>query len=108
MYTFTFSWGFMDGVVNTHTQQLLGFEFETSQDPFSVFTSVQAFATVIFQLSQTAINTDSGESLQIYTGIVCCIGVVLCSFTFFFDFRYNKAGGQIEVLSDPMEATQID
>jgi len=40
VYFFTFSWGFMDGAVNTHTQQLLGFEFETSQDPFSVFTSV--------------------------------------------------------------------
>lgn len=48
IYTFTFSWGFMDGAVNTHTQQILGFEFDTSQDPFSVFTSVQAVGTVIF------------------------------------------------------------
>ena len=51
VYFFTFSWGFMDGAVNTHTQQMLGFEFETSQDPFSVFTSIQAIGTVIFQLS---------------------------------------------------------
>lgn len=51
IYTFTFAWGFMDGALNTHTQQLLGFEFATSQDPFSVFTSVQAVGTVIFQLS---------------------------------------------------------
>ena len=48
IYTFTFSLGFMDGAVNTHTQQILGFEFDTSQDPFSVFTSVQAIGTVIF------------------------------------------------------------
>ena len=48
IYTFTFSWGFMDGAVNTHTQQILGFEFDTSQDPFSVFTSVQAIGTVVF------------------------------------------------------------
>ena len=56
IYTFTFSWGLMDGAINTHTQQMLGFEFDTSQDPFSVFTSVQAIGTVIFQLSQAAID----------------------------------------------------
>ena len=48
IYLFTGAWGFMDGAVNTHTQQLLGFEFDTSCDPFSVFTSVQAIGTVIF------------------------------------------------------------
>ena len=63
IYLFTGAWGFMDGAVNTHTQQLLGFEFDTSCDPFSVFTSVQAIGTVIFQLSQSAIDTDSESSL---------------------------------------------
>ena len=50
VYLFTFAWGFMDGAVNTHTTQILGFEFDTAQDPFSVFTFVQALGTVAFQL----------------------------------------------------------
>ena len=36
LYVFCFGWGFMDGTVNTHCGQILGFEFETAQDPFSV------------------------------------------------------------------------
>ena len=30
VYVFTFIWGFMDGAVNTHTTQILGFEFDTA------------------------------------------------------------------------------
>ena len=30
VYIFTFAWGFMDGAVNTHTTQILGFEFDTA------------------------------------------------------------------------------
>ena len=48
VFVFTFAWGFMDGAVNTHTTQILGFEFDTAQDPFSVFTFTQAIGTVIF------------------------------------------------------------
>ena len=52
VYAFTFIWGFMDGAVNTHTTQILGFEFDTASDPFSVFTCIQAIGTVMFQLIQ--------------------------------------------------------
>ena len=84
----------MDGAVNTHTQQILGFEFDTSQDPFSVFTSVQAIGTVIFQLSQSALDTDSAGSLQLYTAIVCPMGLILMAVTFFFDFKYAEGGSK--------------
>ena len=47
-YSFVFTWGFMDGGVYTHTQQILGFEFDTVGDPFSVFISISALGTVIF------------------------------------------------------------
>ena len=52
VYAFTFIWGFMDGAVKTHTTQILGFEFDTASDPFSVFTCIQAIGTVMFQLIQ--------------------------------------------------------
>ena len=39
-FLFTFAWGFSDGAINTHSNQMMGFEFETSSDPFSIFNSV--------------------------------------------------------------------
>jgi hypothetical protein len=33
-------WGLQDGVVNTHCFQMLGFEFDTQSDPFSIFALV--------------------------------------------------------------------
>ena len=36
-YLFTFAWGFQDGAVNTHSFQMMGFEFNTSSDPFALF-----------------------------------------------------------------------
>ena len=33
-------WGIQDGVVNTHCFQMLGFEFDTKSDPFSIFALV--------------------------------------------------------------------
>ena len=47
-FVMTFAWGFSDGCVNTHSNQMMGFEFETSSDPFSIFNTVQAVALVSF------------------------------------------------------------
>ena len=89
----------MDGAVNTHTQQMLGFEFDSAQEPFSVLTSVAAIGTVIFQLSQSALDVDSGSQLQIYTASICSFGLILVAVTFFFDFRYNEAQNTV-VMND--------
>ena len=48
VYAFTFVWGFMDGAVCIHTDTILGFEFDTAQDPFSVCICIQAVGTVVF------------------------------------------------------------
>lgn len=88
-FLFTFMWGFMDGAVNTHTYQMLGFEFDTATDPFSVFASVQALGVVIFQLIQSYLDTDSETALQTYTGVVCLLGFFLSGTTFFFEYRYR-------------------
>lgn len=32
-----FLWGFQDSAVNTHTQEILGFEFDDNYTPFSLF-----------------------------------------------------------------------
>jgi len=47
-YAFTFMWGMQDGALNTHTYQMLGFEFESSSHPFSIYCIVQALGVVLF------------------------------------------------------------
>ena len=41
-------WGFQDGVVNTHTFNMLGFEFESQNEPFAIFCLVQGVSVFIF------------------------------------------------------------
>lgn len=45
---FTFAWGFSDGAINTHCNQMMGFEFDTSADAFGIFNSMQAVAVFSF------------------------------------------------------------
>jgi hypothetical protein len=49
-FIFAFSWGFQDGCVETHSYQMMGFEFNSASDPFSIFNSVQAFAVFAFSI----------------------------------------------------------
>jgi MFS family permease len=43
-----FIWGFQDSMVNTHSQEMLGFEFDNNSEPFSIFNILQCFACFIF------------------------------------------------------------
>ena len=87
VYAFTFFWGFSDGAVCIHTDTILGFEFDTAQDPFSVCICIQSIGAVVFQIIQGVIDEDSEVTLKIYTSFVCIIGVCLCAITLLFDFR---------------------
>ena len=36
-FLMTFLWGFQDSAVNTHSQEMLGFEFDNNSEPFTVY-----------------------------------------------------------------------
>lgn len=82
-----FIWGFQDGMVNTHSFQMLGFEFETQSDPFAIFTLVQGIAVFIFQNIQGQLNTEDPEQLKLYTYVNNSLGIVCLFSCYFFDFR---------------------
>jgi hypothetical protein len=54
----TFLWGFQDSGLNTHTYQMLGFEFGSGSEPFSVFNLIQAIGVVTFQMSEALIDNE--------------------------------------------------
>ena len=89
-FLYTFAWGFSDGAINTHSNQMMGFEFETSSDPFSIFNSVQAVAIFSFMMLQSLLDTQNSRDLNIYTGIVMLLGILMCGATFFFRFKFNR------------------
>ena len=39
-------------------------------------------------------DTDDAGSLQLYTAIVCVMGLILMAVTFFFDFKYAEGGNK--------------
>ena len=87
-FLMTFAWGFCDGCVNVHSNQMMGFEFATSSDPYSIFNTVQSVAIVSFNLFQGAVvNTENTRSLELYTLGIMIIGCLTCGITFFFKFK---------------------
>jgi MFS family permease len=48
-----FFWGFQDSAINTHCQEILGFEFDDNYTPFSLFNIWQCMMVVIFQLIES-------------------------------------------------------
>lgn len=54
MYAMGGLWGFLDGTINVHLMQVLGFEFEKYQfgEPYCVFFLVQGIATISCRLIQ--------------------------------------------------------
>ncbi len=43
-----FLWGFQDSSINTHSQEILGFEFDSNSEPFSVYNILQCIACAVF------------------------------------------------------------
>lgn len=84
-----FLWGFQDSSVNTHAQEILGFEFDNNFEPFSVFNILQCSACAIFQIIE--IGVVDQRDYVIFTIAIGVIGVLCCSSMLFFDFREAKS-----------------
>lgn len=52
-------WGIQDGAVNIHTFKILGSEFKSKSEPFSVFNLVQGISVFVFQGIEGVIDSDN-------------------------------------------------
>jgi MFS family permease len=52
-----FMWGFQDSALHTHTQEILGFEFDDNFTPFSLFGIWQSLCCFVFQLIVSEVET---------------------------------------------------
>jgi len=84
-----FFWGFQDSAINTHTQEILGFEFDDNYTPFSLYNIWQSVSCFAFQLVIKEVN---GQYQNLYFTICMAIlAIVGCGLTYFFPFREEKA-----------------
>ena len=89
-YVLCFLWGLQDGIVNTHCFQMLGYEFDTYGDQYSVFQFVQGISVSIFQFTESELDIDSDDSnrsILNYTYFISVFGLVCIAYTFTFDFK---------------------
>jgi len=56
-YMMPLMWGVLDSAINTHIILMLGFEFDTNSEPFSVFTLIEALSVFVFSVLNTWIDT---------------------------------------------------
>ena len=83
----TFTWGFQDGAIKTHSFQMLANEFDSQNDPFSIFLFVQGFSCGIFQIIQALIDDDNADQKSYYTYSVLVYGLLAVSITSCFQFK---------------------
>lgn len=84
-----FLWGICDSAINTNTQEIIGFEFENSSEPFSVFNTIQCIGNFAFQLVVSTLKTQ--QDYLIFTCACGAIAFLSCGLVFFFPFREQKA-----------------
>ncbi|CDW81164.1 major facilitator superfamily protein [Stylonychia lemnae] len=85
-----FLWGFQDSATNTHSQEILGFEFDNNFEPFSVYNILQCICCATLQIVEISVQTR--RDYIIFTVFIGVIGVFCCSTMLFFDFREHKHG----------------
>jgi len=83
-----FVWGWLDGSLNIHVNQNLGFQFDTVSEPFACLGMLSGIGVFTMELILGAVNIDkSAIGIQIYAIGLGCYGLIACSITFFFPYR---------------------
>jgi MFS family permease len=88
-WVMTFMWGFQDSALNTHTSEMLGFEFDDNYTPFSLFNIWQSISCFTFQIVNSYFDS---RDLYLYSSIgYTAFALICCGFTYWFPFREHRA-----------------
>ncbi len=55
-YLMTFVWGWQDSCISIHIDTILGFEFESTKEPFSIDSFIESLTVFTFQMVQSLIS----------------------------------------------------
>lgn len=98
-FVMTFMWGFQDSANNTHTSEMLGFEFDSNSEPYSIDNLVESVGVFMFDIIEAFVSGRKG--FLIYNLIVGVLGVAMNACTLLFPFKphhteVKKLQSQIE------------
>jgi hypothetical protein len=90
-FLMTGMWGFLDGSLNTHVNNNLGFQFDTVSEPFAVLGMLSGVSVFAMELVLNYIQIDSNiKGIEYYLLGIAAYGFVACSVTYFFPYRDNE------------------
>mmetsp|Transcript_34919 Transcript_34919/g.33963 ORF Transcript_34919/g.33963 Transcript_34919/m.33963 type:complete len:224 (-) Transcript_34919:26-697(-) len=84
-YAMTFFWGWQDSFISIHIDSILGFEFPTTKEPFSVDSFMESLTVFSFEVVNSMI--DGRESRIAYIFLVGMVGIISNYMTLYFKFR---------------------
>lgn len=86
-FIMAFLWGLQDSANNTHTSEMLGFEFDNNSEPYSIDNLMESCGTFVFEIIEAFLSSRRGYMIYIFT--VGVLGLFMNSCTFLFDFKEN-------------------
>ena len=103
-----FIWGYLDGAINIHTLQILGFEFTDKSGPFAVYNLVNGIWVFCMDLIQGQIDENDADQIKWYTIAVGTFGVIGSLVTFFFPFGTEDTPKTVEEKEEKLLVKNTD
>lgn len=87
-FAMTFLWGVQDSANNTHTSEMLGYEFEDSAQPYAIDNFVESIACFAFEIFESFVG--NRRQYMIFNLVVGILGIFMNATTFLFKFKLTK------------------
>lgn len=81
-FAMAFMWGFQDSANNTHTSEMLGFEFDSNTQPYSIDNLVESVGVFVFDIGEAFVK--GRKAFLIFNLIVGILGVCFNATTLLF------------------------
>ena len=81
----TFFWGLQDSAMSIHLDSILGFEFTSNKEPFSIDVLLESITAFTFEVIQSYINNRLRRMIYILS--IGILGILMAFCTYFFEFR---------------------
>jgi hypothetical protein len=98
----TFAWGLQDSSINIHLDSILGFEFTSNKEPFSIDILLESVSAFSFEVIQSFMKDRYRR--MFYIGSIGIGGMLMCFCSYFFEYR-SSYKDKLSSIEDPNQFT---
>jgi hypothetical protein len=84
-FIMTFAWGVQDSSISIHLDSILGFEFTSNKEPFSIDVLLESISAFSFEVIQSFMKDRYRR--MFYIGSVGIAGMLMCFCSYFFEYK---------------------